>query len=301
MTAVGPENASIGQLREAFAVCVAAEMSGVLQVTGDPGGAILFDGGRVVAIQTPGAPSPEVLLLRSKRVRESEWNAAFAASAATASSISAELVSRQLVGAGELEALLLVALADALFVIASGTVDEYRAEHGLPDCELALKPGAEAAWLLAEASRRIRVLAVTQSVHDRWIVAASGAARPGARFGGGQGEILALADGRRTARDIAFVLGRGVYATMLQLDRMRRAGLLSTSSSRSSAAPVGREQVRGAANGDSDAAATLPRREQHRPSAPRRPWAQGRAPESRTPFSLLRPRSASDAGGDQTA
>ena len=44
--------------------------------------------------------------------------------------------------------------------------------------------------------------------------------------GPGQREILALANGRRTARDVAFALGRGVYAVTLEADRMRRAGLV---------------------------------------------------------------------------
>jgi hypothetical protein len=298
MAAVGAELASIGQLREAFAICVAAGMSGVLHVTGDPGGAVLFNGGRVIAIATPGAPSPEVLMLRSKRVPESEWNAVFTAAAATGASMSAELVTRQLMGAGELEALLRLALADAIFVMASGMVEEYRAQQGLPDSELALEPGAEAAWLLAEAWRRIRVLAGGPSGQDRWIAVASGV-RPGVRLGGGQDEILALADGRRTARDIAFVLGRGVYATLLQLSRMSQAGLLSTASKRSATAPAGGKQVRETDGNESGAAAELPRRQQDRPGAPKRSWAQGRAPELRAPFSLLRPRSASGAGGDQ--
>jgi hypothetical protein len=60
-------------------VCAAAGMSGALRVTGNPGGAIYFADGLVVAIETPGAPSPEVLLLRSHRVTESGWDAAFAA------------------------------------------------------------------------------------------------------------------------------------------------------------------------------------------------------------------------------
>ena len=51
-------------------VCAAAGMTGVLRVTGDPGGAIHLADGLVTAIETPGAPSPEVLLLRSHRVTE---------------------------------------------------------------------------------------------------------------------------------------------------------------------------------------------------------------------------------------
>jgi len=62
------------------------------------------------------------------------------------------------------------------------------------------------------------------------LIAAPGAVRPGVRLGAGQDEILALADGRRTARDLAFALGRGVYATMLQLAGMHEAGLLVAAS-----------------------------------------------------------------------
>ncbi|HEV8222157.1 MAG TPA: hypothetical protein VGQ05_17945 [Streptosporangiaceae bacterium] len=42
----------------------------------------------------------------------------------------------------------------------------------------------------------------------------------------GQQEILSLANGRRTPRDIAFAFGRGVYAMTLEVDRMRGAGLV---------------------------------------------------------------------------
>jgi len=45
--------------------------------------------------------------------------------------------------------------------------------------------------------------------------------------GPGQRELLAaLANGRRTARDVAFALGRGVYAVTLEIDRMRGADLV---------------------------------------------------------------------------
>ena len=59
---------------------------------------------------------------------------------------------------GELEVLLRTALADAMFVLASGSIEEYRAEQGPVDIVLPLEPGAEADGLLAEASRRIRIL-----------------------------------------------------------------------------------------------------------------------------------------------
>ncbi len=245
MDSMGPQDGSVGPLREALMVCAAAGMSGVLRVTGDPGGAIHLTGGRVAAIETPGAPSPEVLLLRSHRISESGWDEAFAAAAASGGQMSAELTGRELVGSGELEGLLRIALADAMFVLASGTVEEYRAEPEPAGCVLPLEPGAEPDGLLAEASRRIRVLASLPGRHDHdRIVAAAGAARPGVRLGDGQDEILALADGRRTARDLAFALGRGVYATMLQVARMHQAGLLAiVSSHRARPGQAGRNQI----------------------------------------------------------
>ena len=82
MNTTESEDGSVGPLREALTVCAAAGMSGILRVTGDPGGAIHICDGLVAAIDTPGAPGPEVLLLRSHRVSESGWDEAFAAAAA---------------------------------------------------------------------------------------------------------------------------------------------------------------------------------------------------------------------------
>jgi hypothetical protein len=94
------EDGSVGPLREALMVCAAAGMTGILRVTGDPGGAIHIAGGRVAAIETPGAPGPEVLLLRSHQVTESGWDETFAAAASSGGRMGAELVRREMAGAG---------------------------------------------------------------------------------------------------------------------------------------------------------------------------------------------------------
>ncbi len=278
----------------------AAGLSGVLRVTGDPGGTIRFAGGLVAGLETPGAPSPEVLLLRSHRVTESAWDGAFAAAAAAGRPMTAELVARDLIGAGELEALLRTALADAMFVLMAGTAAEVRTEPGAVEGMLPLAPGAEADWLAAEASRRIRVLAALPGPawldRDR-IIAAPGAVRSGARLGEGLDEILALADGRRTPRDMAFALGRGVYATMLQLARLHETGLLTTAAHRAMPAAGGRESGQLAAAGPEPAPA-LPRRRRDLPALPSRSWPRGRAPELRAPLGLLRPRYDLDASPD---
>jgi hypothetical protein len=285
----------VGPLREALLVAAVAGMSGALRVTGDPGGTIHLADGRVAGIETPGAPGPEVLLLRSGRVSESAWDEAFAAAAAAGRGMGAELVRRKLLGSGELEVLLWTAVADAMFVLASGTVDEYRAEPGPVDFVLPLEPGAEADWLLAETSRRLQVLASLPARHDRdRIVAVSGAERSQVMLGPGQGEILALADGRRTPRDLAFALGRGVYGTLLQLARMQETGLLVTASYRA-LHPDGRQPGRLAPNGRPIPADEMPRRSKNPADLSRRAVSWSKSRDLSAPLGLLRPRSRRDA------
>jgi hypothetical protein len=298
MNTTESEDGSVGPLREALTVCAAAGMSGILRVTGSPGGAIHITDGLVAAVETPGAPGPEALLLRSHRVSESGWDEAFAAAAASGALMGAELARRELIGAGELEWLLRTALADGMFALASGTVEEYRAEPGPVEFVLPLRPGAEPDSLLTETTRRIRVLATMPARNGRdRIVAATGAVQPGARLGDGQDEILALADGRRTARDIAFALGRGVYATMLQLSRMQRTGLLVAVSPQAADAAAAQAR-RPAVRNDAPLASALPRRQR---DAPRRTWAPGLAQELRAPLGLLRTRTARDTSPGETS
>jgi hypothetical protein len=221
-------------LQQLLLDCAAARRSGVLRVMGEPGGTIYLSGGLVTAIHTPGAPDPEVILLRSGRVPEAGWSAAFAAAAAQGA-MNAELVRRGLIGAGDLEAVLRLALADGMFALAAGQADDCHLEPAELSSLLPLEPGAEAGWLLAESNRRTETLAAlpVPIAHDRdRFSPVPGAWTPLASPGGGQSEIVALANGRRTARDMAFVLGRGVYAVTLQLARMREAGILAVASTR---------------------------------------------------------------------
>lgn len=291
----GTEDGPADLLREALTDCAAAGLSGVLQVTGKPGGTIHLADGGVAAIQTPGAPSAEVILLRSRLVSESGWDAAFAAAAAADGSMCAELIARAVLGIGELEALLRTALADAMFVLASGFVEECRAEQGAVDSLLPLEPGAEAGPLLAEASRRMAVLASLpywDGPDRERVVVVPAAVRPGVMLGQGQDEILALADGRRTPRDIAFAQGRGVYATMLQLAQMRDAGVVTTASL--GAVPVAGDTTLGrppTVTDQPETAAGLPLRRKGRSPQPRRTGEPHAAADQSASHRLLRLRS----------
>lgn len=207
----------------------AARFSGVLRVAGRPGGTLYLVDGGIAGCETPGAPSLEVILLRSRRITEGDWEAAFSRAAVSGRPMTAELVQGGLLGAGEAEALLRTALADAVFAVVSGQVDSW-AEEPPADCLLPLTPAARSGWLLAEATRRNQALAsfAGPAINARDRVTATRGEAPAARDPGpGQGEILMLADGRRTVRDVAFTLGRGVYGTMMELARMRAANLVT--------------------------------------------------------------------------
>lgn len=261
-TASGP-----GQLEQTLVSFARLRASGVLRVTGEPGGAVYLQDGRISAISSPGAPDPEVILLRSGRIPESGWSAVYAA-AASDGRMTAELVKRDLIGGGELEAVLRTAVADAMFALTAGSVEECRLEETATPPLLPLQPAATAEWLVAEAARRLGVLAGLASPvsHDRdRLTTVQGAWVPRVGPGDGQAEILALANGRRTARDMAFVLGRGVYAVTLQLSRMCDAGLLVIGSTRSAGLrAVVAESVApspaGSAGTGSGSAPPLPRR-----------------------------------------
>lgn len=292
-----------GPLFEALLDCAARRVSGVIRVTGDPGGAVHLAEGAVTAIETPGAPGPEVLLLRSGRVPEPGWAAAFTA-AAPDGELAPELIKRDLVGTGELEVLLRAALADAMFVLACGQVTGCELAPPSDDVLLPLVPPGGVGWLLAEASRRIQVLGALPSAigHDRDRLAPAPGRVPGAALGDGQDQVLALANGRRTARDIAFATGRGVYAVTLQVARMLASGVLVIESRRAASpavpdpAPAGPDPARGEAGPARGQAGLLPRRKRGsstRPGAgPSRPVA-GLADRSAL-LRLLRPGSAAE-------
>jgi hypothetical protein len=289
-----------GKLADALREYAAAGFSGVLQVDGQPGGTVYFTNGGICACETSGAPSLEVILLRSRTVAESDWDAAFTAAAVGERLMTGELVERSLLGAGELEALLRIALADAMFALVSGQIDGWT-EAPVADPLLPLSPAARPGWLLAEATRRGQVLASfpqpVVSAQDR-IAAAPGTAPPGRALGRGQDEILSLADGRRSARDLAFALGHGLYETLLQLARMQAGNVVvvsppggeSSSSGRLTAVPPDGED-------GNRTVADLPRRRKDRPSPPRGGEA-GR--KNLTAIRMLWPRSDGNAVPNET-
>lgn len=204
--------------------------SGVLVIEGHHRGTVLMRDGRIVAATTPAAPGPEALILRSGRIPEPEWSEAYSA-AAPEGRLAEELVSRGLLGAAGIEVLTQTAVVDAVFAMALSGVQRCVAEPADPGSVTAIlpsEPGMDVERVTRELTRRLAQAAQWQQdglridsrprpVTDREIPPLSADRRA----------ILAKANGRRTSRDLAFALGRGVFSTMTDLAALLADGLIT--------------------------------------------------------------------------
>jgi hypothetical protein len=129
------------------------------------------------------------------------------------------------------------------------------------------------------------------SAQDR-VAAGPEAAQASHLLGPGQHELLALVNGRRSARDLAFALGRGLYETMLQLSRMRASNVVLIG-----AAAAAADQATADGAEDDRTGAGLPRRRNWPgPSRPAETTRRGLVAGIR----LLRPRSEGSTLLDET-
>lgn len=199
--------------------------SGTVRVAGTPGGTLHLRDGLVAAAETPAAPTVTSTLLTSGRIGDDAWLAACAAQP-DADLLGERLVADGLVGAAELEVVCMAAVFDAAFAMSLGAPGGW--ELSGPEPALGARPGVEPRQLADETTRRIALLvrlwgppgelARVRPVPGTGVVEGP--------LSGRHQEILNQVNGRRTARDIAFALGRGLYAVMLDLIRMETLGLL---------------------------------------------------------------------------
>ncbi|MFJ1972129.1 MarR family transcriptional regulator [Streptomyces sp. NPDC087903] len=216
----------VGQdlLAPTLIACGREEFTGELRVSGEPGGTFHLRGGLVVAVESPGAPGPEALLLRSGRVSGEQW-AGLVRESGGSRWPAAGLITHGYAGAAQLRVVCAMALHDAAFAIVAGRVrDCERLPGDEPFTQLAV--GEPAARVLQDAARKLSaILALPQPVRpdrERPLPAPA----PAGTLTGLRQELLAHADGRRTARDLAFRTGRGVYTVTVEVARMLGEGLL---------------------------------------------------------------------------
>ncbi|MET7680330.1 MarR family transcriptional regulator [Streptomyces sp. NPDC005423] len=211
-------------LWRALADCGREEFTGELRAVGRPGGTFHLRGGLVIAVESPGAPGPEALLLRSGRIDGEQW-ADLVRESGGSDWPAAGLIAHGYAGAAQLRVVCVLALRDAVFATVAGQVDECQRAHGrgpLAPVAVGETPGR----LLQEAARRLAAISAlphpVRPDRERPLPAL----REDSRLSVPQQELLAHADGRRTARDLAFRTGRGVYAVTVEVARMLGEGLM---------------------------------------------------------------------------
>ncbi|MGC5013254.1 hypothetical protein ACLQ2R_21055 [Streptosporangium sp. DT93] len=230
-SAENPAAGGAGTIDEFLPRLVREGFSGVLRADGGPGGALWVRNGLVVAATTPAAPGPESLLLRSGRVSEQDWTEAYAVGA-PAGRLAAELAARGAIGTAGLEAVCLAATFDAVFAMALYGVESCRVEPAGADDRLPLLPvlpGIEVGRLLRETTRRMTLLAAWRRLGLSVRVRPVPVAVPAPTLLGTdriRRAVLERANGRRTPRDLAFVLGKGLFAVMSEVARMAEEGVL---------------------------------------------------------------------------
>ncbi|MBO1334648.1 MarR family transcriptional regulator [Streptomyces sp. VRA16 Mangrove soil] len=213
-------------LAQTLIACGHEEFTGRVRVSGSPGGTLHLRHGLVVAVESPGSPGPEALLLRSGRVTDEQWAELVREAGGSAWPV-AGLIAHRYAGAVQLRVVCLQAMQDATFAVVAGVVTGCeRAPEGEPAAPSPV--GETPALLLQDAARRL--LAVAELPYrvgpDRERPAPGTRAVPAVRLTALRRELLLHADGRRTARDLAFRTGRAVYAVTVEVARMLAEGLL---------------------------------------------------------------------------
>lgn len=187
---------------------------------GNPGGLFHLRKGVVVAVDSPGAPGTEALLLRSGRISEADWTSVLRDGPG-------DVVALGGIGAAELQVVAMIATQDGAFAVAAGEV-EGPVVDGEQAVGVPVADGVHPHELLRETGRRLGALGAlpcpVSPYRERFVPGAdpSAAARSAVRQA-----ILARATGRRTARDIAFAIGRSLYPVTVEISRMLAEEILA--------------------------------------------------------------------------
>ncbi|MFC6087057.1 hypothetical protein [Sphaerisporangium aureirubrum] len=227
-----PLGAGAGPIEPFLLRCGQEGFSGILQADGSPGGNVRFSSGLVISAFSPAAPGPESLLLRSGRITEEDWTRAYSAGAPTGH-LADELVKISSLGVAGLESVCLSAVFDAVFAIALCGVGDVRLDPAGPGDlapPLPAQPGVDPQRLVRETVRRLATTATWRPMNLTFRsrpVATAAFSLPVISSTELRRAILKHANGRRTARDIAFALGRGLFAVLTEIAHMVEDGLLT--------------------------------------------------------------------------
>jgi hypothetical protein len=201
-------------------------VTGALRIVGNAGGLFHLRGGAVVAVDSPGSPGAETLLLSSGRIKERDWTAALVKSVETRS-LQVALVAQGIISSTEVQDVATAVIQDGAFAIATGEIERWFVDESVDLPLLPAFDGVAPDLLLSETGRRLDAVASLPfpllPYRDRVVAACE---TESAILTAEQREIIAHATGRRNARDMAFALGRSLYPVTVEISRMIGDGLL---------------------------------------------------------------------------
>lgn len=190
-------------------------------------GVLYLADGQVVHAESPAAPGIDVLLTAGGRLPRAGWEEAVERAGAR-NEVGRFLIDSGRLAGGELEICHLGALFDAAFFALAPGSGPTRFRYGVSHWIGPVR-SVSAAAVTREASRRRALLAAIWPYPDvdsapvipRAPTAGRGLTRR-------QRGVLDLADGSRTPEDIARVLGRPAFHTLIDVRRLAARGLVET-------------------------------------------------------------------------
>lgn len=204
-----------------------SRQTGALVVDAVPGGTVYLDDGLVTYAESPAAPGIGELLTASGRLSPRTWEAAVEAGT-DESRVGQLLVEQGHLTRGELELCLLGVIYDAAYFVLRPTSAPIEFITGAAP-RLGPVIRVDAAAVARESRRRGRLLDEIFPNPEVDVAPVTPVARPPAEriyLTGMQWELLVHADGQRTPTDLAQLLGRAGYATIMELRRLAARGLL---------------------------------------------------------------------------
>ena len=205
----------------------ADQRSGSLVVDGTPGGALHVVDGHVTYAESPASPGVGELLTASGRLAARTWEAALEAGSG-GGTVGRLLVEQGHLTQGELELCVLGAVYDAAYFVLQPASTRVTFVENAPHW-LGAVIRVDAAAVVREARRRTRLLDEIFPHPELDTAPVTPVPRPPVErvaLTSLQWELLMHADGQRTPADLAQLLGRAGYATIQELRRLGKQGLL---------------------------------------------------------------------------
>jgi hypothetical protein len=204
----------------------AARATGAVHVDGPDGGSVYLVEGEVYYVHAGSTPGVDCLLQASGTVPSTVFQTAWAAGAA-AGRVGEVLVGSGALSRGEAELCTAAAITDGAFVLLTAGRGPARFAPGERHWWGELRRIGVAA-LDAQVGKRRRLLERTPptDVDDQPVLAARRLGRHHVVLTDLQWELVVHADGRRTPRELARLLGRSSFSAVLETRRLVSAGLM---------------------------------------------------------------------------